>query len=79
MVNKKVISSRLSLVPRPRPLTENGSGPEEVVGHIIICTALRQSLNTWPLQPAESADHNLPTSKTIHTDVIRNVRLIIIQ
>ena len=29
-----------------------------------------------PVQPAESADH-LPTSKTIRTDVIRNVRLII--
>ena len=55
--------------------------PEEV-GHIIICTALHQSLNTWPLQPiqpTESADHNLPMSKTIHTDIIRNVRLIIIQ
>ena len=29
----------------------------EEVGHIITCTALRQSPNTWPLQPAESADH----------------------
>ena len=32
-----------------------------------------------PVQPAESADHNLRTSKTIRTDVIRNVRLITIQ
>ena len=32
-----------------------------------------------PVQPAESADHNLRTSKTIRTDVIRNVRLVIIQ
>ena len=51
----------------------------EEVGHIIICTALRQSPNTWPLQPAESADHNLPTSKAIRTDVIGNMRLILIQ
>ena len=28
-----------------------------------------------PVQPAESADHNLRTSKAIRTDVIRNVRL----
>ena len=41
--------------------------------------------NTWPLQPsfkfqpAESADHILCRSKTIRTDIIRNVRSIIIQ
>ena len=49
------------------------------VGHIIICTALRQSRNTWPLQhfqPAESADQR---AKVVRTDVIRNVRSIIIQ
>ena len=50
--------------------------PEEV-GHIISCMALRQSCNTWPLQSpvqlAESADHYLRTTKTIHTDVIKNV------
>ena len=27
--------------------------PEEV-GHIITCTALRQSRNTWPLQPSST-------------------------
>ena len=32
-----------------------------------------------PVQPAESADHNLRTSKTIRTDVIRNVRSMTIQ
>ena len=32
-----------------------------------------------PVQPAVSADNNLHTSKTIHTDVIRNVCSIIIQ
>ena len=54
----------------------------EEVGHIITCTALHQSRKTWTLQPsstAESADHNLCTSKTIHTDIIRNVHSIIIQ
>ena len=63
-------------------LLKKGEGistkPEEV-GHIITCTALRQSFNTWPLQPAESADYNLCMSKTIPTDVIRNVRSMIIQ
>ena len=40
----------------------------EEVGHIITCTALRQSRNTWPLQPADSADHNLRASQSIHTE-----------
>ena len=30
------------------------SGKPEEVGHIITCTALRQSRNTWPLQPSST-------------------------
>ena len=29
-------------------------GTSEEVGHIIICTALRQSRDTWPLQPSST-------------------------
>ena len=65
----------------PHPNNLLGRRPEGV-GHIIICTrcanhAIHGCFN--PVQPAESIDHNLRTSKTIHTDVIRNVRSIIIQ